>query len=65
MAAADFAITNHGSIFTIRPLTATAQIWWNHHIDPDALQFGGAYAVEPRYVEPIVNGMLEEGLTLQ
>lgn len=61
----DFNLTNHGSIVTIRPMNEEAQTWWDDNVDPDAQMFGGAYVVEPRYVEQIVTGMTGEGLTIQ
>lgn len=62
---ADFQIVNHGSICTVTPLTEAAQSWWNDNVDPDAMQIGGGYAVEPRYAGDIIDGVIEEGMTVQ
>jgi hypothetical protein len=62
---ADFHVINHGSIFTFRPLNDDAQQWWDDNVDPDALSFGGAYAVEPRYAVPLIEGICDEGFTVQ
>jgi hypothetical protein len=63
---ADFHLINHGSIMTFAPLTPAAQEWWDENVPTEPWQWmGGACAVEPRYAEPIVEGILEEGMTIQ
>lgn len=59
----DFSIENHGSIVLLRPLTAAAHEWIAAHISDDAQEFGGATVVEPRYVESIVGGIADDGLS--
>lgn len=61
----DFQITNHGSIIMFLPLTDDATTWWNDNVDPDAMMLGNAYAVEPRYAEDIVDGIVDYGMTVQ
>jgi hypothetical protein len=58
----DFTIENHGSLFLVRPLTEAARDWLNDHVADEAQWFGGALAVEPRYVDALVEGMVEDGL---
>jgi hypothetical protein len=60
-----FSIENHGSIVLIRPLTDDVSDWLDEHVDPDAQWFGGALACEPRYVEPLVTALIEEGYAAQ
>lgn len=63
---ADFDITNHGSIVMIAPLTPAAQEWWDENVPTEGWQWmGGACAVEPRCVEALVEGLQEEGFTIQ
>lgn len=61
----DFNITNHGSLFTLLPNTPEAEDWCANNINPEATTIGGAIAVEPRYIEAIVEAILEEGMTIQ
>lgn len=56
----DAKVENHGSIFLVRPETSTAREWLDEHTD--GTWFGGALAVEPRYVEALVDGMVGDGL---
>lgn len=59
----DFRVENHGSVFLLRPLTVRAHDWIVAHVADDALWFGRALVVEPRYVENIVDGMTIDGLS--
>ena len=58
MADFDFLLTNHGSIFVLRALTPEATEWVGTNL-PEG--FNGA--IESRYVDAIVSGFSEEGLT--
>lgn len=60
-----FSIENHGTIVLIRPLTPDVATWLSENVDPDAQWFGRALVCEPRYVEPLVVGLIEEGFTAQ
>jgi len=60
----DFTLQDHGSIFLLVPNTADAQDWAADHLPTDAQFFGKGVAIEPRYVEPIVNGIVADGLTI-
>jgi hypothetical protein len=54
-----FNIEDHGSIILVRPLTADVEAWLAEVTD--GMWFGGALVVEPRYVEALVAGLIEEG----
>lgn len=56
----DFRATNHGSIITLQALTPEANEWVDENLPAD---FNGA--IEPRYFEPIYEGILDGGLTFE
>ena len=60
----DVELSLHGSIDLLTPLTPEAQAWMNENIPDDAQWFGSGLAVEPRYVPDIVQGMIDDGLTV-
>lgn len=59
----DFALSDHGTIIMFHPLTAEAQQWWDENVN-EGPSFGNAYAVEHRYVMPLVEGIEAEGFTI-
>ncbi len=60
----DVELSLHGSIDLLTPLTPEAQAWMKDNIPDDAQWFGGALAVEPRFAPDIVQGMIDDGLTV-
>lgn len=60
-----FSAENHGSIFLIRAHTddATAQLQLMKDEDPELQFFGNALAVEPRYVEQVIEQLRSAGFT--
>jgi hypothetical protein len=61
---ADFWLVNHGSLCLLRPLNKNAITWIDTHTDPENRQFSGnALVIEPRYVDDVVAGAEEDGLT--
>jgi hypothetical protein len=60
--ATDFLFVDHGSICCLTPLSPEAEGWVDDHIPDDAQYFGRAVVIEPRYVEPILEGITEAGL---
>lgn len=64
----DFVLENHGSLFLLRSLTALAHEWMNEHLPvdhPETQFFAGAIVIEPRYIGPIVEGIVGDGLVLR
>ena len=61
---ADFTFANHGSITLLTPVSKAALDWCDAHIAEDRQVWGNAIAVEPRYVAPIVEEILAEGMTI-
>ena len=60
----DFTVTNHGSIFTLAPETPAARDWVDEWLPADAMWHGSAVVVEHRYIEDIVEGIINDGLTV-
>jgi hypothetical protein len=56
----DVIIETHGSIILIRPLKKGAREWIDEKVAWEQC-FGGAIVCEPRYVEDIVRGLIDEG----
>jgi hypothetical protein len=64
----DFKLENHGSLFLLRPLSSVAKDWMVEHLpmdNPETQFWGDAIVVEPRYVAPIVDGIIGDGLVLR
>ncbi len=60
----DFSLVNHGSIYLLTPRTPAAEQWAAKHLPDDAMTWGPAVVVEPRYVEEIALGIGRDGLTV-
>ena len=60
----DIVIENHFPIVLVRPLTLAGRKRLESHAADDAQWFGSALACEGRYVEPVVNGAIQDGLVL-
>ena len=59
----DFAMTNQGSVYLIRPMTDAAKT----HADEfyaDALRFGGAVAVDQHYAASNAAFLMQDGFTV-
>lgn len=63
--AADFALENHGSVQLLRPQTVAGQQWLQDHMPADAQYLGSAIAIHPRYLAPIIDGLVEDGLSYE
>jgi hypothetical protein len=63
---ADFDVQHHITIALLRPATDGALAWCAEHlVTEDALTWGRAYVVEPRYLEDILRAIVESGLTVR
>jgi hypothetical protein len=60
----DIYFEDHGSICLLRPYTLRGDEWLNDHLPEDAPMHGNAFAVEPGYVLPIIEGAEDDGLTV-
>ena len=64
----DFELENHGSLLVLRPLNSEANEWMQDHLpvdEPETRFWGHAIVIEPRYVAPIVDGIVRDGLVLR
>ncbi|HXZ32197.1 MAG TPA: hypothetical protein VEH30_07945 [Terriglobales bacterium] len=59
----DFALRDEGSIILLQPVTQAAQDWAEMYL-ADALRFGAAVVIEHRYIDAILDGIREAGLTV-
>jgi len=59
----DVRVVNAGSIVLLTPLSDAARDWFDENLPEDRQTLGGATAVEPRYVDSILDGLGGEGLT--
>lgn len=63
MSRLDVQIDNHGTVFLVTPVTAFAERWVEEHLTLEGWQWmGHSFAVEPRCVAPLVEGMRGDGL---
>jgi hypothetical protein len=59
----DVSVYDHGSIVMVCPRTKAADKWIEENVALESWQwFGGGFAVEPRYLENLMAGMLCSGL---
>lgn len=62
---ADLRAEHHGSIILLRPLTERARQWLKSECQAEGWQyFGTALAIEPRYAQPIIDGAIGDGLSV-
>lgn len=62
----DFQINDCGSIAMIRPCTDSAREWVTKNLSLESWQWqGDAFAVEPRCVSALVEGMRDDGLDVE
>lgn len=60
---ADIRVADHGSLFVLEGETERGTEWLKTNLDEDVLRWGWTgFVVEPRYVAPIVEGAIADGL---
>jgi hypothetical protein len=63
----DFSISYHGTLALLHPHTDLCHAWINENVQTEASQWfgsgaaGGALAVEPRYLDHLVEGLHAAG----
>jgi hypothetical protein len=62
----DFSVENHGSIFLLRPLSVSAELWVHENIGKENgfQPYWPAVVIEHRYVGAILEGISSEGLAV-
>ena len=60
----DVVLLHHGSLVGVWPQTDAAKDWIAEHVQNDAQWLGPQLMVEPRYVDDLINGMVDDGLML-
>lgn len=60
---ADVQVSREGTIYMVRPLTEAGREYLEERTD--GMWFGGALAVEHRYVRALVEGLIEDGFTVR
>lgn len=60
----DFLLSDHGTIWLLIPQTPAAEEWATERLPEDCPTIGGRYAIEHRFIGPIVAGAREEGLVV-
>ena len=58
----DFRYQHEGSIGLLFPITDGAKDWVDEHISDDAQWFGSGLVIEWRYVDHIIEGIVNDGL---
>lgn len=61
---ADFLLSGGGSLYVLTPMSEQSTEWIDKHIDPSAQSFGGGIAVEHRYIQDIVEGIKNDGMSV-
>ena len=58
---ADFTLTDGGSVCLLTPTTSDARRWLDENIGEDALYLGNGLAIERKYVQQILDGIVADG----
>ena len=60
----DFRVGHHGSICLLFAMTPAAKVWVLENLPADHQTFGKAIVVEARYLDPILDGIVSDGLSV-
>lgn len=60
----DFRARNEGSIWLLFADTDAARCWEYEYLPREATKWGNATVIECRYVEEVVRGIIDSGLTV-
>ncbi len=61
----DFTTLYAGSVVLVTPETPEACAWVEENVSEDRCSFGPSFAVEPGYVDDLLNGIAAAGLTFR
>ncbi len=63
---ADIEVKNEGTVVLLIPMSSEGKAWIDENLQLESWQwYGNAAAIEARYVDPIVQGMQDDGLEVQ
>jgi hypothetical protein len=62
--ARDFGLQDEGSLVILYPESEEAEAWAEEHLPDDATMWSSGYAIERRYLDAILAGIEEAGLTV-
>jgi hypothetical protein len=66
MQATDVVVENHGSVCLMTPMSPAARVWVDENVQLDDWQWlGASFVCEPRYVSSLIDGMVDDGLTVE
>ena len=62
----DLRVDTHGTVVLLTPLTAKARRWIDSNVEIEPWQrFGDVIAVEPRCVDGLIAGAIQDGLEIE
>ncbi len=62
----DVIVENRGSVCMVTPMSPEASEWVDQNVSLESWQWlGASFACEPRYVPSLIEGMHEDGLTVE
>jgi hypothetical protein len=62
----DVAVENHGSVVMVNPITRDAVEWVSENVAVESWAWlGRSFAVDPRYVDDLISGMVDFGLVVK
>jgi len=61
----DFTVCDEGTIVLLTPETEAAKEWVKTNLPDDAMTFGNGIAIEHRYADDILTGIVDDGLTVE
>jgi hypothetical protein len=60
----DFDVLNGGSVYIVIPKTEAAEAWVEENVAEDRVAFGRGFGVECRFVQELVEGMIDNGFSV-
>ncbi len=60
----DFIVFGGGTVYMLLPKTAAAKDWVDDNLSSDRQTLGRAIAIEHRFLNPILDGINDAGLTV-
>lgn len=61
----DIMVIKQGSIALLLPLSGMGRRWLDERLDDEVVRWGHSAPVEVKYLDAIIDGMLDEGITVR